>query len=443
MSGRKWVLLAAVFAGLIAAAAMSFAPPPPHLLLLDWANKAKDDKPPTAVLIEMGLKDEAPTSWSSRAVVTGAKVVRREGYRFWEDDKLKEPDAWEASSHHAFKAPKRQPAVTRQEGIATVGVVLHLADVAADAVLTLDPPDKNKAKAEVALKDVLAGKTVPLWDGAAAVRLVTTAVPLAEDKTEDDFPAAAYGPDGTLWVAYIAYKDRDDSRRVEQSNLKEQPDDFKALYTPEFADQLFVKYYREGKWSEPIAVTEANEDLMRCAIAVQGDGVVRVIYSAHRKGRFDIFGRSITTNFAASGKDAVELEAEVAWTVAEKAASNLSPVACTDQQGRVWWCYPQWTREGVARIGQTMWPKEVSPTSQELADGSISSDKTNLWHASTTASPAGQLATAYDAYEGDYDVLVDISEKEKLRGEVVAASPRFEAPPLRLLRRQRPFVDRL
>ena len=67
MSGRKWVLFALVFVGLVAAAALSYAPPKPTLLLLDWANKAKDDKPPTAVLIEMGLKDEKPTPWSSRA----------------------------------------------------------------------------------------------------------------------------------------------------------------------------------------------------------------------------------------------------------------------------------------------------------------------------------------------------------------------------------------
>ena len=158
------------------------------------------------------------------------------------------------------------PAVTRQEGIATVGVVLHLADVAADAVLTVDSPEKEQGEGGgPAARTCWPASTVPLWDGAAAVRLVTTAVPLTDDKTEDDFPAAAYGPDGTLWVAYIAYTDRDDSRRIEAPNLKEQPENFKALYTPEFADQLFVKYYREGKWSEPIAVTEANEDLMRCA----------------------------------------------------------------------------------------------------------------------------------------------------------------------------------
>ncbi len=431
MSGRKWVLLAAVFAGLIAAAAMSFAPPPPHLLLLDWANKAKTDKPPTAVLIEMGLKDEAPTSWSGRAVVAGAKVVRREGYRFWEDDKLKEPDAWEASSHHAFKAPKRQPAVTRQLGIATIGVVLHLADVAADAVLTVEPPDKDRAKAEVALKDVLAGKTVPLWNGAAEVRLVTTALPLAEDKTEDDFPAAAYGPDGTFWVAYIAYRDRDDSRRVEAANLKEQPDNFKAFYTPGFADRLFVKYYREGKWSEPIAITEANEDLLRCAIAVQGDGIVRVIYSAHRKGRFDIFARALTPNFAAGGKLPVKVEEEELWTSADGSAANLSPAACTDQEGGVWAGFQQWDDNGLARIvkthlakGEKRDPGKVPPQSPEFtADG-------NCWHPGATADPAGNVAATCDVYhDGDYDVRVSRPAGPRVEQRAVAASPRFEARP--------------
>ena len=364
MSGRKWVLLVGTVAGLIAAAAMSFTPPKASLLLLDWASKSKAERPPTAVLIEMGLKDETPTVWSSRATVAGAKVVHREGYRFRDGDKLTEPDGWEASSRHALKAPKGMPAVTRQEGIATVGVVLHLADVAADAVLTVEPPDKDKTKAEVPLKDVLAGKTVPLWDGAAAVRLVTTAVPLADDKTEDDFPAAAYGPDGTLWVAYIAYKDRDDSRRIEAANLKEQPDNFKDLYTPDYADQLFVKYYREGKWSEPIAVTEGNEDLMRCAIAVQGDGVVWAIYSAHRKGRFDIFARGLTPSFAAGGKDAVKVEVEQQWTTAKKGAANLSPVACTKQDGSVWVNMQEWNPQGSAVVEETSVP-DAKPNDKE------------------------------------------------------------------------------
>jgi hypothetical protein len=433
MSVRKWVLLAAVVAGLIAAAAMSFAPPKPGLLLLAWASKAKEERPPAAVLIEMGLKDEAPTSWSSRAVVTGAKVVHREGYRFWEDDKLKEPDAWEASSHHAIRAPKGMPAVIRQEGIATVGVVLHLADVAADAVLTLDPPDQNKAKAEVPLKDVLAGKKVPVWDGAAIVRLVTTALPLTEDKTEDDFPAAAYGPDGTLWVAYIAYRDRDDNSRIERANLKEQPENFKAFYMPEFADRLFVKYYREGKWSEPIALTEANEDLAKCAVAVRQDGEVYVVYSAHRKGRFDIFARALTPNLAAAGKDAVKVEVEQQWTSGDKSAANLSPAACTDQTGNVWVSFQQWNADGVAAMALTGAgngnPGEKDDVPHALSGPSAPSQG-NHWRSSVAAGLGNDVTEAYDVYAGgDYDVALFTNSAGKADERTVAGSRRFEARP--------------
>ena len=82
---------------------------------------------------------------------------------------------------------------------------------------------------------------------------MTTATPVATGKTEDDFPAACYGPDGTLWVAYVAYHVRDEDRRIEQKPLKGQPKDFKALDTPEFGDQVMVKSNRDGKWGEPIA----------------------------------------------------------------------------------------------------------------------------------------------------------------------------------------------
>src|SRR5262249_46158643 len=126
-----------------------------------------------------------------------------------------------------------------------------------------------------------------------AVRLVSTATPVVTDKTEDDFPAACYGPDGTLWVAWIAYQVKEESRRVEPPNLKEQPKDFKAYYTPEFGDQLMVKYYRNGKWSEAIAVTDNKQDLMRCAIAAEADGTVWVVYSANRQGQYNVYAQPL------------------------------------------------------------------------------------------------------------------------------------------------------
>src|SRR5262249_34747646 len=208
--------------------------------------------------------------------------------------------------------------------------------------LSVDPrPESDDKKATVALKDVLTGKPVPLWDGAARVRLVTTATRITEGKTEDDFPAACYGPDGTLWVAYIAYTLKEEGRRIEVSPLKEQPADFENFYTPEFRDQIFVRYYRSGKWSKPFAVTGAKEDFVRCAIAAEKNGDVWVIYSANRSGTHNIYARKLdlkTAEVVSHPKPRVSPEQRLA----RESMPNLSPVACTDQGGSIRVLYQTW-----------------------------------------------------------------------------------------------------
>lgn len=297
---RRLVLLLTAMATMagLAAWARQKPPAPGKLLVLEWAAKAKMETPPVAVLIEMGQKDSEPAKWAGRATVAGARVVHREGYRFRKDDKLIEPDRWDAGSHRGLRVPPRQPAVAKNEGIATVGVVLHLADMKDDASLTLDLQQTETSKAIVPLKELLSDKPLSLWNGRAVARRISAATPVVTDKTEDDFPAAAYGHDGTLWLAYISYHLKDESRRIEQKQLKEQPKDFKAFYTPEFGDQLFVKYCRDGKWSEPIAVTGPKEDLVRCAIAVNGKGEVWVSYSANRQGSHAVYGRAIGPQYS-------------------------------------------------------------------------------------------------------------------------------------------------
>ncbi len=397
MRARNIVLVVAAVAAMIAVAALS-EKKQPNLLLLEWANRGSKERPPVAVLIEMGMKDKEPEKWSGLAVVNGAKLVHREGYRFRPDDKLLDPDRWEASSHRGLRVPPRSPAVARMEGIATVGVVLHVNEITDEASLTLSTVHEGADKAEVKLKDVLAGRTQELWGGKARVRLVTTANALTSGKTEDDFPAAAYGPDGTLWVAYISYTVRDESRRVEQKNLDKQPSDFKALYTPDFADQLFVKYYKDGKWSEPLAITGAKEDLVRCGIAVEKDGKVWVLYSANRKGRHDLYRRTV---------DSRQNRPDEESNLTGKLEAALSPVAATDQEGHVVWRPQSWLT-GARSTRQIM------------------------WHPAIAEGPKGEHASLYDIYdEGDYDVLASLKQpgKDELQVYDIASSPRFEARP--------------
>jgi hypothetical protein len=430
MRTRNVVLVLAAVGAMIAVAALSETKKSSNLLLLEWAKRGPKDRPPAAVLIEMGMRDKIEAGaldkkkhdWSGRAIVTGAKVVHREGYRFRPEDKLLDTDRWEASSHRGLRVPPRNPAVAIMEGVATVGVVLHLSDIQDEATLTIETTHEGAEKASVALKDVLAGRMQELWDGKARVRLVTTATLLTSGKTEDDFPAAAYGPDGTLWIAYISYTLRDESRRIEQKNFPEQPSDFKSLYTPEFADQLFVKYYRDGKWSEPLAITGPKEDLVRCGIAVEGDGTVWVIYSANRNGSDLIHVRSLRWQ-----EKQPRLGAEQQFPPMKGSGPDVNPVICTTQDGSI---HAAWqandVNAGRSGTGDWRWGRGIS------AEGGRGRGpaKESRWAHAVAAGPDGTDWVAYDYYNrdtGDYDIAV-YSKGGAGRG-VTLESRRFEARP--------------
>src|SRR5436190_7966836 len=123
--------------------------------LLDWAKKAKPGKPFVSVLLEFGHTDISFRDWSGQATVTGAKVVGREGYRFRDEDKLVGANGWQAKSRGPIRAPKGKPALAKMEVASTVGVVLHLEEPQADAKISLEMKDGEKA--DIAVADLLSG----------------------------------------------------------------------------------------------------------------------------------------------------------------------------------------------------------------------------------------------------------------------------------------------
>lgn len=399
---RRILLIMAAVAVMVGAAALA-EPKPGKLLLLEWAAKAKAETPPTAVLIELGLTDTDPKSWSGSVAVTGAKVVHREGYRFRKSDKLTGADGWEASSHRGIKVPAKNPQISKAEKIATVGVVLHLADVKPDAALTVRTSEKSPAAAEVPLKQVLAGSPKKIWDGAGVVRLVTTATPVVTTKAENDCPAACYSPDGTLWLAYIGYTLKDETRRAEQQALKEQPKDFKQFNQPEFGDQLFVKYFHEGKWSEPVAVTGAKEDLMRCAIQAE-NAKIEVAYSANREGTLNQYTRLISPGDLTKARLKMEDEVNVRRV-------DFQPIT---------------TEKGAAQGWK--------PDADALRQGKrvVAQGHSYVWDYTSTDGPDRLTTVATVTYKGgDYDINLATFDWTKGRqiNSLDIASSKFEARP--------------
>jgi hypothetical protein len=412
---RPFLLLAAV-AVLIGLAGLAGSGDP-GLLLLQWAHKAPATAAPVAVLIEMGLKDKRPTDWSGRAAVTGARVVQREGYRFRAEDRLIGNDGWQAASHRPMRVPPGSPQLTKMLGHATVGVVLHLAEVKDNARLALTIGDKAEPDAIVPLADVLAGRGARIFQGQAVVRLVSTAMPVTQGPAEHDFPAACYGPDGTLWLAYVRYTLRAEGRRIEQGKYREPPASFQGLYKPALADQLIVQSYRGGKWSEPIAVTGPKESIARCAIAAEGSGDVWVVYSALREGSHDLYARPIRKNG--------ELGTEQRLNTAP--GPDITPVLCTGPDGSLYGTCQAWRKDGHATTRYWLRCRGGKWDTRERDYAG----QANEWHPAVTAGLA-TCAVAHDVYEqGDYDVVADEWDRsdKAVQSHKVATSSRFEARP--------------
>src|SRR5205807_371592 len=147
---KRALLIVASFSVMTLVAAFAWQRPEPNSPQA-WASRAMAEAPTVAVLVEFGVKDKEARDWSGQTRVDGAKLVHREGYRFRTGDKLVDPDAWEASSHKAIRAPKGMPQISKLEPIASVGVVLHLQDVEDNAGLTLTLKDGARDKARVPL----------------------------------------------------------------------------------------------------------------------------------------------------------------------------------------------------------------------------------------------------------------------------------------------------
>jgi hypothetical protein len=170
---------------------------------------------------------------------------------------------------------------------------------------------------------------------------------------------------------------------------------------------------------------------MRCAIAAWRDGPVRVLYSANRKGRFDIYTRLIRPG--ADPNQPLQLDPERRLTNPENHPSmvaHLSPVMCAAKHPffDVLFAFQSWDTEWKG--AGTAWGHE----GQIITVGGPATQ----WHQAVSVGPNGEMAVAYDFYYhgpppdpvlGDYNVSVAVHTDKKDTAHAIASSSRFEARP--------------
>ncbi len=356
-----------------------------------------------AVQLTLGLKDTQPTDWDGDIKLSEGKVVRL-------DARLVQQDRIDGS---AWKIRSRRQGAAQNAPMRPVQLIVTL-----DAPLTAKADvTTRQGNFSFALSDLKIGSRTTFLDGAAAVERVPLSAQITNSPDEEDFPACAVAPDGTIWCAYVAYKHGNPINTNEVFSGK-----FDSLVTKGNGDQIKLMKFDGKAWSAPMDVTEAGLDVWRPTVAVDGQGRVWVVWSQNIGGNWDLYARTynprvnhwsnvrrVTTelgadiNVVATGVGSVRQGVMVAWQGWEKGNFSIHLGGLRDDRE---FLYPL-TSFGMGAGGAA-----------------------NNWHPAIAVDSRGGVYVAFDTYgKGNYDVHFAYSTQGGIGIEEIATSPRFEARP--------------
>ena len=408
------------------------------LVSLAGVSRASDEDRVT-LRIRFGMKDQNPTDWSGKLIVDSGQVESIRGWRWTQQDSA-EGNTWSVRTRRQnaqSSADRKRIDAGLQLPMTDNGILLTLSGCSENQPLQFESQPANFT---FRLDQLPYGKSLSSAGGNLVIQRVPAVEPLATTHADEDYPAAATGKDGTVYVAYLAFtRGRDFQGARERVATKESeavpnpatpirtidaPGDLAYLAQSAGGDQLFLRILRDGRWSEPIAVTDGDHELYRPAVAVAGDGRVWVFYSAHVDadknldyGNWELLARS----FSADGSDRSE-----PVNISKTVGTDFMPAAATDSDGRVW----------VTWVGARGDSFHVFTSHQQEGDFSqparVSEFGGNEWEPAIAAGANGNVAVAWDTFEkGDYDVYVVTRGEDGKLGEpqAVAASLAFEVRP--------------
>ncbi|HEY3837656.1 MAG TPA: hypothetical protein VGL72_13840, partial [Bryobacteraceae bacterium] len=360
--------------------------------------------------ILFGLADKEPTAWDGSVKVSGGTVRSITGWRFFADDVTDYKSNWKLSTRR--NRPQQRP----NGPIVENGIVI-----------TADIGDEN-AKFEVqtengnfsfTAKQVPYGQSQRFLAGRVAVDRVPPAVQLTPSQEDEDFPAIAQSGDD-VWCSYIEFTHGDREFETE-GTLSKAPDDFKFLARPVGGDQVIVRHFSKASstWEPPMAVSERGLDVMRAAVAVDGQKRVWVIWSANKDGNFDLYAK-----YMEGDKWSPEMR------ITSDPGTDINPVAATDTRGRVWIAWQAFRGDNLDILAA------VQNGDRFVKETRVSFSPKSDWDPSIATAPNGDVAIAWDTYDkGDYDVYfrrvrADLNKAPRIGMDApvaVAASTGFEA----------------
>src|ERR1035437_1150228 len=272
--------------------------------------------PSQSFLVILGVGDTAPTNWDGSIAVTGAAVEIVRGWRFEGTDAISGGTSWKMSTR---ATPSLSPPGPVQEN----GLIVKVGASASPVKFDVTTAQGNFSFSSI---DVPFGSSKTFLGGKALVAQTGAQFQLTSSSEEEDFPSMAQSGDD-VYLAYTEFVHGDRTQATGQGTT--QPiTDFAFLARPAGGDQVLLMHYSVAQrtWTGPFAVTATGEDIMRTAVAVDGQGRAWIFYCAQRSGNFDLYARSARADGS--------LSAEIRLTT--DPGTDLFPAAAPDSAGRRW-----------------------------------------------------------------------------------------------------------
>jgi len=337
--------------------------------------------PGQSYLVILGVGDTAATVWDGSVTLTGATIQIIRGWRFSGTDAISETSSWKLST-------RETPSLTPPGPVQENGLIIKITDQATPATFNITTQQGNFS---FSTQDLPFGVSKTFLNGRALAARTGTQFQLSSSEEDEDFPAIAQSGDD-IYLTYTEFVHGDRSVATGQSTS--QPlTDFSFLARPAGGDQVFLMHYSISQrvWTGPFSVTNPGEDVMRSAVAIDGQGLAWVFYSTQRSGNFDIYAKNATANGT--------LSTEIRLTT--DPGTDIFPVATTDAAGRVWVAWQGFRNNNLeiltsAQNGNTFTPEAI-----------VSVSTASDWEPAIAAAPDGEVAISWDTYaKGDYDVYL-------------------------------------
>ncbi|MEZ5353810.1 MAG: DUF3604 domain-containing protein [Bryobacteraceae bacterium] len=345
---------------------------------------------PVTILMTFGLNAKADQRWDGSLSLSGGEITALRGHQFARGDSIEGQNSWklrnrrdEITGFARINYTEMSPAHLPPVMFFPVGVYATLrAGPSARVSVRTAQGDFAFNLSEIGHnpKAFLDGSATVVW--APAVEKITT------EQYEDDEPEIARLGDGSIAVAWVAYRER--------------------------ADRVFFRARNGGGWSAVEEVTVDPGDIFRCSISADENGDPWVIWSRREGTQWHLWGRHRRDG---GWQAPVKLTTEGSNMFHRSAAGG-------GQIFLVWQSF-----RGAAGSAQSDIYVRSLVKGEWTGEMRVSESPANDWEPSIAAGTGGKGFIAWDSYDkGNYDVFFRSFENGRLGAiDRVTSNARFQA----------------